>query len=349
MLNDGCWHPKHKEEFMTCAMDGSVRLWDVNDSKTQKRIIKPRNAQGKKASPTCCAYNRDGSMVIYGCEDGSIQMWDHRKAFINCTLLGRDCHMAGSFISSIDVAYDNKQIASRGGDDTLKLWDIRNFKKPVSVANDLFNRFPMTNCIFSPNDKFILTGTSTKSDSDSGRMIIFERDTLKPIHEIMAPNTSVIRTLWQPKLNQIFFTLGNGAIRAFYDTEKSQRGMTMCALKPVKYKSDSFMFAEPQILNPHALPIFKEERVRRAAAVRAILAQAWQVKSSLQLFPDKALRRQNQRPWLTDPCCRCCAWLLSWPWRPTWRSWFHRQLGQRHRCGPLQSLRLLLRLQHSAE
>ncbi|ROL48277.1 WD repeat-containing protein 70 [Anabarilius grahami] len=35
MLNDGCWHPKIKEEFLTCSNDGAVRLtsvWPVNKS-----------------------------------------------------------------------------------------------------------------------------------------------------------------------------------------------------------------------------------------------------------------------------------------------------------------------------
>ena len=43
MLNDGCWHPKIKQEFMTCSIDGSVRLWDINDCKKHKSIIKPHS------------------------------------------------------------------------------------------------------------------------------------------------------------------------------------------------------------------------------------------------------------------------------------------------------------------
>lgn len=115
MLNDGCWHPKTKQEFMTCSIDGSVRLWDVNDGKKHKSIIKPRNAQGKKAEPNSCAYSRDGNLVACGCDDGSIQMWDHRKAFVNTTIVGRNCHASNNFISSIEFSYDNKVLASRGG------------------------------------------------------------------------------------------------------------------------------------------------------------------------------------------------------------------------------------------
>ena len=116
MLNDGCWHPKLKQEFITCSIDGSIRLWDVGDGKKHKNIIKPRNAQGKKAEPTTCTYSRDGNMVACGCDDGSIQMWDHRKAFVNTAILGRQCHAGNNFISSIEFSYDGNALASRGGE-----------------------------------------------------------------------------------------------------------------------------------------------------------------------------------------------------------------------------------------
>ncbi len=128
---------------MTCAIDGSVRIWDVNDDKHHKSIVKPRNAQGKKAVPTTCTFSRDGNLMIYGCEDGSIQMWDTRKAFVSVALMGRQCHQAMSDITSVVCSYDSKILASRGGDDTLKTWDMRNLKKSLAVADGLFNRFPM--------------------------------------------------------------------------------------------------------------------------------------------------------------------------------------------------------------
>ncbi len=73
---------------------------------------------------------------------------------------------------------------------------------------------------------------------------------------------SVIRTLWHPKINQLFLTSGNGEVKVFYDNEKSQRGIVDCVLKQTKRKAGDAYFATSQVLNPHALPLFKEERVR---------------------------------------------------------------------------------------
>ena len=35
---------------------------------------------GLKTVPTACNFNRDGLLVAAACQDGSIQMWDHRYA-----------------------------------------------------------------------------------------------------------------------------------------------------------------------------------------------------------------------------------------------------------------------------
>lgn len=269
-LNDGCWHPKNKSLFMTCSIDGTIRLWDINDDKKQKSLIKPRNIQGKKAVPTTCIFSRDGNMTMAGCEDGSIQMWDNRKTYAQTVaVLGRNCHQSMSDITSICVSYDSKILASRGSDDTLKTWDMRNLKQSLAVAKDLFNRFPMTNCMFSPNDKYIVTGTSTKSAEDTGKLVILERDTLEKLQELTVSDTSAVKTLWHPKLNQIFVTTGNGQVKVFYDPEKSHRGITVCALKATKRKAAEAYTGVSQVFNPHALPIFKEQRARNPGSQRA--------------------------------------------------------------------------------
>ncbi|NP_001026621.1 WD repeat-containing protein 70 isoform 2 [Gallus gallus] len=80
MLNSGCWHPKIKEEFLTCSNDGTVRTWDVNNEKKHKSVFKPRSAQGKRVIPTTCTYSRDGKLIAAGCQDGSIQIWDRNMS-----------------------------------------------------------------------------------------------------------------------------------------------------------------------------------------------------------------------------------------------------------------------------
>lgn len=37
-LTCGEWHPKSKETILTSSEDGSLRVWDVNDLKSQKQV-----------------------------------------------------------------------------------------------------------------------------------------------------------------------------------------------------------------------------------------------------------------------------------------------------------------------
>lgn len=102
-------------------------------------------------------------------------------------------HEQGSETSCLCFAHDNQTLISRGGeiiksllptshyvhvqmdgqttntvynfylgDDTLKLWDIRSFKRPVNVVTGLDNMFAGTDCVFSPDEQTIMTGVSVK-------------------------------------------------------------------------------------------------------------------------------------------------------------------------------------------
>ena len=86
--------------------------------------------------------------VCATCNDGSIQMWDHRKSFVNVCLQMETAHQFGSEVTGVQFAYDNRMLATRSNDETLKLWDIRSFKKPVHTADKLFSRFDQTDVLF---------------------------------------------------------------------------------------------------------------------------------------------------------------------------------------------------------
>ncbi|XP_062568772.1 WD repeat-containing protein 70-like [Saccostrea cucullata] len=260
MLNGGCWNPKMKEEFMTCSNDGTVRLWDVNtEGKKHKNCIKPKSQQGRKLVPTACTYSNDGRWVAAGCQDGSIQIWDHNKNFVNVALLNRGCHMNGTDTSCLCFSYDGQCLASRGGDDTLKLWDIRNFKKPLKVRENLVSYYPVTDCIFSPDDRMVLTGTSVKKQGD-GKLIFMERESLNTVSEIAVNESSVVRCIWHPKLNQIVIGCSDGKARLFYDPDKSHRGAMLCMVKQPRKSKQVLAMASQQIITPYALPMFKENK-----------------------------------------------------------------------------------------
>ncbi len=260
-LTSGCWHPKIREEFLTASTDGSLRLW-LTDARgrNSRAVIKCKSLQGLKAVPTCCSYSRDGLLVAAGCQDGSLLMWDHRKSFVNVALQLRDAHQRGSDTSCLSFGYDNHHVATRGGDDTLKLWDVRKFKKPLQVAENLFSRFEMTDCCFSPDDRMVITGTSANRGEEGGKLVFFDKSTFQRVLEMEVGESHIVRSLWHPKLNQIIVGSGDGAVRVYYDQERSFNGAKLCVVKTrTKAKQTQFV-ATQQIITPYSLPMFRQER-----------------------------------------------------------------------------------------
>lgn len=262
MLNDGCWHPRNKEEFLTCSNDGSLRIWIMDDKAKQQNVIKPRQQGGLRAIPTSCRYDKNGKLVAAACQDGSIQMWDHRKHFVNTSLLVRNAHAKGSDISSIAFSYDNNSLASRGCDSTLKLWDLRNLKQPVNVATDLFNRYPMTDCNFSPDDSYVFTGLSLDKNDKVGKLLFLHKTTFDVAYELDVGDSDVVRSMWHPKLNQVLASTRSGVVKVYYSPKMSERGAKLCVVKTKRKVKQAEMICEQQIITPHALPMFRVDRPR---------------------------------------------------------------------------------------
>jgi len=263
MLNDGCCHPKQKQEFLTCSNDGTIRTWDAQqEGKKCKTVRKCKSKSGHRTQPTCCCYSRDGKIIAAATNDGSIMTWDERMK-IHTSSLVRNAHTQGSDTSSIEFSHDNLNICTRGGDDTVKLWDVRSFKHPVATASDLDNFFPVTDCTFSPNDKLIMTGISVRKDQGKpGKLVFLDRTDLSVVTEMNISQSSVIRCLWHPKLNQVMAGTADGKAVVLYDAQKSQRGAKLCVVKKRKKINQAEVFVRHRIITPYSLPLYREDRER---------------------------------------------------------------------------------------
>ncbi|XP_041974755.1 gastrulation defective protein 1 homolog [Aricia agestis] len=261
-LNSGCWHPHIREEFLTCSQDGTLRIWLTENPKQHKAVIKPRQKGGLKTNPTSCAFSRDGNTVACGCYDGSIQMWDHRKNYVNTSCLLRDAHQNQAEMTSIAFSYLGSYFASRSNDETLKLWDLRNFKKPLNVFDNLFSRYEQTDCNFSPDDAMVFTGESLQRNQKEGRLIFYNTKTFEEAAHINVTKSHVIKAIWHAKLNQMFVGCGNGVVKCYYNNKRSLRGAKLCIVKTHRKKQSMEVVSSQQIITPHALPLFRQEKLR---------------------------------------------------------------------------------------
>ena len=155
---------------------------------------------------------------------------------------------------------DEKRLATRGMDDTLKLWDIRNTKHPFQEWKDLINLSSKTNITFSPDEKLVLTGTSVRKGFGHGQLITGDVLTGEIINQSPICEESVITVFWHPTINQIIVGSADTHIRVLYDPKLSQRGITTSLVKLEKRKAiDSVTITNKPIYNPSQ---YEDERER---------------------------------------------------------------------------------------
>ncbi|XP_019859155.1 PREDICTED: WD repeat-containing protein 70-like [Amphimedon queenslandica] len=263
MINNACWHPFHRDQFITCSNDCTVRVWEVEEAaKKQKHVIKSRSKQGKKTPIITCTYSRDGKYIAGAGVDGSIAMWKGDGPYVRPSLANYNAHVPDTETSCLCFAHDNHTLVSRGGDSTLKVWDIRKFRDPVSTVTDLFNHYSVTDCSFNPDETIIITGTSAQKQKDkTGELLFFDRS-LNQLHKLTTPDSSVIRTLWHPKLNQIFIGCSSGDVKVFFSDKYSHRGPKMSLNKRKRGRADIVTSVGMRVLTPHALPMFRDEEMK---------------------------------------------------------------------------------------
>lgn len=264
ILNDGDWNPKDKTKFLTCSNDATLRLWDISKLNQQKTVIKTRSpVNGLRTVPNVSKYSRDSLSIIAGCNDGSIMTWDTRRKFFSTSSCIKNAHFKGSEITGIDYSYSGDKICSRSEDETCKIWDLRKLKEPLASRAGLAILHTNTDCCFSPDDKHILTGTSSSKD-DPGRLHFLNALDLTTQQSLDVEGSSVLRVRWHPKINHIGYSCTNGQFFIAYDKQKSMGGFMKAnmghGMKRKKYnQSGVYVTDTKRIIAPHALPVSRDD------------------------------------------------------------------------------------------
>ena len=156
---------------------------------------------------------------------------------------------------------------SRGGDDTMKVWDLRLLSSSFSTSSsgaklpsllttisDLPNFHPTTDIITSPDDNLIVTGTSVKKGQGSGLLCFYEKSTWTKIRQIgVGEGASVVSLVWNRVCNQMAVGGSDGVIRMYYDPGKSVKGALLAAGRTVRRKEANEYAIDRPIHTPHAI------------------------------------------------------------------------------------------------
>ncbi|KAG6885944.1 hypothetical protein C0993_007446 [Termitomyces sp. T159_Od127] len=261
-LSSCTWHPHEPKTFMTASADSTIRVWDVENKRKQKTVIVVKSKdRGARTKITSCGYSQDGKLIGGTCLDGAIHMWQSSSNFVRPNMTIEGAHVKGTETGSMTFSVDGHTVLTRGGDDTVKLWDLRSFKKPLATRSELVTLYPHTNAMFSPDDKYIITGSGATSKAGKGKLMFLEKKTLEVVKSLEVDSTPV-RVFWHSKINQIVTGLSNGQIVVLYSPTTSMNGAKLLANKgpprKVTIEDMSDALAAPAIITPHALPMFRD-------------------------------------------------------------------------------------------
>lgn len=93
----------------------------------------------------------------------------------------------------------------------MKLWDARYNKSVVKTWSNLENNHAGCKMDLSPDEKYIITGTSYERTKDiSGTMKIFDASTFEEKVSLNTGENGVVDMKWHAQLNQIFLGLSDG-------------------------------------------------------------------------------------------------------------------------------------------
>ncbi|BGP50318.1 hypothetical protein JCM10450v2_006237 [Rhodotorula kratochvilovae] len=279
------WHPKNAALFLTCSADSTLRIWDKENRRKSKSVIVVKSKErGGKTKVTACGWSPDGKSVAAACEDGAIHVWAASSNFTRPNASCEGAHEKGTTTSSIVFSPDGKFLVTRGGDGTLKLWNPKALKKPLATASGLPTLNSETNAVFSPDGRYVLTGTAGARagvlaggveeerakelegalGSKMGRVVVFRTEGLERVREVDISPFSVVRVLWHPKINQILTGSADGSIHVLYSPATAIKGVTLAVTRAPKARQvDDFATSDAAldrpIIAPHALPMFKDD------------------------------------------------------------------------------------------
>jgi WD40 repeat protein len=233
----GAWHPTNRDLCVTAGTDSTLRIWDVKNPRQQKEVIVHKSRAAGSAGRTRMTAVAWGSpsqggpnILIGAAYDGSLAMWSGEGPYNRPAADIRDAHIKDTWTSGLDISADGRLVVTRGGDDTIKLWDTRKFSKPVTVIShpSTSQHYPTSNIRFSPNSSNIITGSQT------GHLHIFNAGLRTELVTPVTPGSPLITVLWHPKLNQIVTGSANAETHVLYNPNTSNAGAKLVMSKAPK-------------------------------------------------------------------------------------------------------------------
>lgn len=105
-------------------------------------VLRSEGMRGEKVKVTTVSWTDNicgstSSMIIAGSSTGSVAFWDSKGPFSRPSGFIKDVDASGGSVTTLAALPSKQQLATRGMDGFVKLWDTRNLKSPILSRSGL--------------------------------------------------------------------------------------------------------------------------------------------------------------------------------------------------------------------
>jgi len=246
MLTHGMWNPHGCDNWITSSLDGTIRIWDLKSKPVGMDQVLPsvhvlktldkRNVcvggscgRGGGLYPACCAYSPTASMIVGGCSDGSVQIFNEKARYQKPDKILRTAHKG--IVTSVNFLGDGvggSKMVTRSMDNSMALWDCRllsDAKGPLKRWEDLPNTSEKLGVCSSPDGKYIVTGTSySRVGNVHSSVRVYDTTDFSLAKNLDFGQRSVVSCCWQKDINQILVGTSTGEVVMLYSPYSSKKG-----------------------------------------------------------------------------------------------------------------------------
>lgn len=146
-------------------------------------------------------FNRDGSLVVTGSEDGTARVWNALSGKHLANLKGH--HFA---LRDVSLSPDGRNVVTASDDGTARIWDVTSGEQTAILSG---HRFAIRAAEFSPD------GTQVVTASDDGTARIWDPITEKMRHELKGHGGPVLAASFDPRGDKIVTASEDGTARVW--------------------------------------------------------------------------------------------------------------------------------------
>ncbi|KAF8537176.1 WD40-repeat-containing domain protein [Trichophaea hybrida] len=233
-ISAGVWHPTDLNLCATASADSTIRIWDVNSRRQHKEIMVHKSKAKGGRSRMCClawASPQEGgkTMLASVALDGSLVVYGGNGPFSRPAMEVQNAHEPETWTGAIQFSSDGRLLATRGQDQTIKLWDTRKLKRPLAARTSFPTPHHLeTSLLFSANNTTLLVGDSL------GNLHILSAARLESTETHAISSSPIISLTHHQRINQLLLGTAHGTVHILFSPTSSQRGAKTVLAAPLR-------------------------------------------------------------------------------------------------------------------